>query len=113
MRTGLYSGLPVLIVDDWRVRSLGLNRPWDSALSALLSPHAALVLTRCAHSAVASRDWIAQALSADFLERRYAEIASRFAGGWDRRTLFAESWVERVRSTLEAGTLPVGVCAVR
>ena len=80
MRTGLYSGLPVLIVDDWRVRSLGLNRPWDSALSALLSPHAALVLTRCAHSAVASRDWIAQALSG-----RRASYMRREAGrSWQR-----------------------------
>ena len=27
-------------------------------------------------------------------------LVERFKGGWDRRWLFAESWIERVRSTL-------------
>ena len=54
-------------------------------------------------------DW-AQ-LSGPMLERRLAEITHRFRGGWERRWLFAEWWVERVQAALAAGRLPAGACA--
>ena len=67
--TGLYSGVPVLVIDDWRSLSEGL------------------------------------------LSRRLAELTERFKGGWERRWLFAEWWVERLRATLAEGRLPAGACA--
>ena len=66
--SGLYSGTPTLIVDDWRT------------------------------------------LTENYLDRRHAELVKRFSGGWQRQWLFAEHWVERVRATIEAGTLPMGTC---
>ena len=54
-------------------------------------------------------DWTQ--LSAAFLERRLEEITKRFAGGWERRWLFAEHWVERLRATVAAGRVPEGACA--
>lgn len=66
--SGLFSGTPVLVVDDWRQ------------------------------------------LTPAFLARRHAELVSRFRRGWERRWLFAESWVERIRQTAAAGRLPTGAC---
>ena len=53
-------------------------------------------------------DW--RQLSEPLLARRHAELTERFRGGWERRWLFAEWWVERVRATLAAGQLPAGAC---
>jgi hypothetical protein len=68
VKSGLYNGLPVLVVDGW------------------------------------------QQLSLSFLTQRHKELSARFQGGWERRTLFAEAWVERIRATLETGRIPTGVC---
>ena len=53
-------------------------------------------------------DW--RQLSEGLLERRYAELSERFRGGWERRWLFAEWWVERVRAAMAAGHLSAGLC---
>ena len=66
--TGLYSGVPVVIVDEW-----------------------------------------AQLASKGFLEQRHAELVRRFGGrrSWDRRWLWAEGWVERVREAARTGAVPL------
>ena len=49
-------------------------------------------------------------LTASFLQRRHAELVRRFEAGWERRWLFAEWWVERLRAALAAGRVPAGAC---